>query len=282
MNEEKIGIRYENRFVMVNYEAVMNGELKAHEIAVYVVLCAFASNGSRSCYPSYTTIAAKAGCSRSTVIRSIASLEERGFIEKINQIDEDGNNKSNMYIIKTGIKQADGADKTNQNKQESEVVSEEDHPSIIDVPAEALEEGVVSERNHLVDPETFLVVSERNGGSVTESHELHLINYNKKEEEGEEEEKELKQKIEYDYFCREMPERIGFVDTLVEIMLLLKHNGRQEQLRLLDTVDSCVVLDFMDEYKEKPISHVHSYTAWLKTVFLEFLRKREAFKKNFW
>lgn len=282
MGEEKIGIRYENRFVMVNYDVIMNGELKAHEIAVYVVLCAFASNGSRSCYPSYTTIAAKAGCSRSTVIRTIASLEERGFIEKINQIGEDGNHKSNMYIIRTGIKQADEPVKTEQNKQELEAVSEEDHPGITDASAEAPREGVVSQGNQLTDPQTSIVVSERNGGSVTESHELYVINYNKKEEEGEEEEKELKQKIEYEYFCTEMPERIGFIDTLIEIMLLIKQDGRREQLRLLDTVDSCVVLDFMDEYKEKPISHVHNYSAWLKTVFLEYLRKREAFKKNFW
>jgi biotin operon repressor len=79
----------------------MNEQLSIYDKAVYCVLCAYASNTNKSCYPSYQTIARKAGCSRRKVIDVIANLEAIGLIEKQEQFNVVGENKSNLYVVKT-------------------------------------------------------------------------------------------------------------------------------------------------------------------------------------
>lgn len=51
MNNENFSVRFENRFIMVNYDVIMRGLLTAYEIAVYVTLCAYAT--------SYSTLAGR-------------------------------------------------------------------------------------------------------------------------------------------------------------------------------------------------------------------------------
>lgn len=51
-------------FVMVDKAVLMNESLSAYDKAVYCILCAYADKDSRSCFPSYQTIARKAVCRR--------------------------------------------------------------------------------------------------------------------------------------------------------------------------------------------------------------------------
>lgn len=125
MNKDKIHVCYDDRFIMVNYDVIMSGQLTAYEITVYVALCAFANNHNHSCYPSYMTLAAKVGCSRSTAIRAITSLVEKGVIEKKQQINTDGEYQSNLYIICTNRKQL-----------EKEISQSRDNASSISAPQE--------------------------------------------------------------------------------------------------------------------------------------------------
>ncbi|MCL2035479.1 MAG: helix-turn-helix domain-containing protein [Oscillospiraceae bacterium] len=60
----------------------MDEALSVYDKVVYSVLCTYASNTDKSCYPSYQTIALKAGCSRSKTIEVMAKLEGLGLIEK--------------------------------------------------------------------------------------------------------------------------------------------------------------------------------------------------------
>lgn len=56
----------------------------------------------------------------------------------------------------------------------------------------------------------------------------------------------------------------------------LRREDAPENLRLLSDVDSLAVLEFMEEMKSKNLADVRNYSAWLKKVFLEFLRRRDA------
>ena len=61
-------------FVMVESRILQSGELSVYEKTVYCVLCSFADNKTGICYPSYETIAARAGCSGRKAIACIEIL----------------------------------------------------------------------------------------------------------------------------------------------------------------------------------------------------------------
>ena len=73
---------YEVPFTMIDSSVIFSEKLTVYQKTVYIVLCAFASNDNKACYPSYDTIAKKAGCSRRKVIDVISELESMGYVEK--------------------------------------------------------------------------------------------------------------------------------------------------------------------------------------------------------
>ena len=80
--KKTLQFRRKRPFVMVDYAVVMNGQLSVYELAVYLVLCAYADSREGTCFPSYQTIASKAGCSRRKAIDAVARLESPGLIRK--------------------------------------------------------------------------------------------------------------------------------------------------------------------------------------------------------
>ena len=66
---------------------------------VYCVLCAFSDNNTRSCYPSYNTIVEKVDCSQNTAIQCVASLCEKGWMQKMEQRTKKGKHRSNLYFL---------------------------------------------------------------------------------------------------------------------------------------------------------------------------------------
>lgn len=96
------------------------------------------------------------------------------------------------------------------------------------------------------------------------------------------EREELKETIEYDYFEQELPDRLAFVDLLVEVILSLRHEDKPENRRLLAELDSLAVMEFMEDIKGKDLSEVRNTFAWTRTVFMEFLRRRDLLLKDFW
>ena len=76
--KKALQFRRERAFVMVDYAVVMSGQLSVYELAVYLVLCAYADSLEGTCFPSYQTIAGKAGCSRRKAIDAVARLESLG------------------------------------------------------------------------------------------------------------------------------------------------------------------------------------------------------------
>ena len=97
--KKTLQFRRERSFVMVDYAVVMSGQLSVYELAVYLVLCAYSDSREGTCFPSYQTIAGKAGCSRRKAIDAVARLESLGLIRKEVRKNPCGDNTSNLYTI---------------------------------------------------------------------------------------------------------------------------------------------------------------------------------------
>ena len=177
MNQDHFSVRFGKRFIMVNYDVITSGLLTAYEIAVYVTLCAYASNTDRSCFPSYSTLARRAGCC-STAIRAIARLEELGFIEKQNQSSKAGDSTSNLYTIKTAVTmQKEEPSNEPFPSEQSETVEK----SVDNLPATAKEvtdsEGWCVIRTRVVYSDTLPPVYDIHHPGVPDTPELYLDNY---------------------------------------------------------------------------------------------------------
>jgi hypothetical protein len=75
------------------------GEFDIYEKAIYMVLCRHANVHTATAFPSYNTIAKKAGCSRRKAIDSVASMVLKGLINKILNTNSKGEPTSNTYEI---------------------------------------------------------------------------------------------------------------------------------------------------------------------------------------
>lgn len=84
----------------------------------------------------------------------------------------------------------------------------------------------------------------------------------------------LKVQMEYDYFAEEMPDKLPFVDSVVEILRAIIHAHDESHHELIAKIDSCVVLEFLDLVRGLDFCGVRNFSAYLYTVFIDFLKKR--------
>lgn len=85
----------------------------------------------------------------------------------------------------------------------------------------------------------------------------------------------LKVQMEYDYFVEEMPDKLPFVDSVVEILRAIIHAHDESHHELIAKIDSCVVLEFLDLVRGLDFCGVRNFSAYLRTVFIDFITKRE-------
>ena len=116
-------------------------------------------DGQWQCWPSYNTLADTSEFSRSTIIRKIQFLADKGIITITHRITED-ESESNLYTIRTDwIANEDTAELTLAHQKSQEVVAERHHPSITQTPPQYQSDTtLVSESNHpsvRVTPESF-------------------------------------------------------------------------------------------------------------------------------
>ncbi|MFL1471466.1 conserved phage C-terminal domain-containing protein [Paraclostridium bifermentans] len=90
-------IRKKDWFFVEN-ELIDRDDLTIYEKMIYIVLARH-SNDSSCCFPSYKTIAMKAGCSDRKVMKTIESLEEKKLICKKERKTSNNKQMSNMYFI---------------------------------------------------------------------------------------------------------------------------------------------------------------------------------------
>lgn len=235
-------------FTMVDKAVLMDESLSVYDKMVYCILCAYADKDSRSCFPSYQTIARKAGCSRRKAISVVAHLEELSLIEKKEQRNSIGDNTSNLYTVKLMKCQLITRIGASDAPRSSAVRTLPDAPQT---------------------PPNAKDTPEQNSLKQNQLNEIHSSIYRQEAFD------RLKEQIEYAYFEENFPDRIGFIDSLLGYMLELRHEGRPDIRRLLDHVDSTVILEFLEEMKEKSFAGVRNIGAYIKKSFAEFLRERE-------
>lgn len=235
-------------FTMVDKAVLMDESLSVYDKAVYCILCAYADKDSRSCFPSYRTIARKAGCSRRKAVSVVAHLEELGLIEKKEQHNSIGDSTSNLYTVKPmngqPMTRAGASDAPHSSAGRTSPDASQTPPDAEDTP-------------------------EQDSLKQNQLNKIHLSIHRPEAFD------RLKEQIEYDYFEENFPDRIGFIDSLLGYMLELRQEGRPDIDRLLDNVDSTVILEFLEEMKGKSFSEVRNVGAYVRKSFAEFLRERE-------
>lgn len=214
-------------FAIVEKDVLFSPELTALEKLVYCVLCTFSDNNTRSCYPSYNTIAEKVGCSKKTAIQCVASLCEKGWMQKMEQRTKKGGHRSNLYILVLSPEKQHLY--PNHTKPESPSPSEKSDSS--------------------------------SGGEPYWGYTERL--------------EDVKNRIEYNYFAEHMPDQLYMVDFLCQCILELYDTSFPEDRKLLNQVDSLDIIGFLHYTAGRNYSGVKNMKAYLKTMFLEYLRNEQ-------
>jgi len=238
MQNKNLSIRRERPFVMVDHAVVMNGMLSVYELAVYVVLCAYADHQDATCFPSYQTIARRAGCSRRKAIDTIARLESLGLIRKELRHNSCGDNTSNLYTIVS-------------------------LPPLCAPPGDAeqsLTDAYVSLPDADDTPEPYPVNHNQNNQKY-----LSIQRWER-----------WKAQIEYEYFQTEMPNKLPLVDVLLGIFVSLEEENDPRCRNLLPEISSCTVMELIEEFQDKDFCGVRNFTAYLKKLVVEYLIKSQA------
>lgn len=234
--KKTLQFRRERPFVMVDYAVVMSGQLSVYELAVYLILCAYADSREGTCFPSYQTIARKAGCSRRKAIDAVARLESLGLIRKEVRKNPCGDNTSNLYTVVAA----------------PPIAAPPSHAK--DTPADAL----CSPANAPDSPEP---------DSETQIHQSqnHLSTHSFDE---------WKERIEYSYFEEEMPDSLPLVEMLLGIFSRLEQ--KPDCQALTRSIDSCAVLELLEELREVDWKEIRVPSAYLEKKVRECLLRREA------
>lgn len=91
--------KYSVPFTMVANELIMCEDMSPILKTVYSIACCYASSQDASCYPSYTTIARKAGICRSTAIKAIRELIAADLLSKETKQNTKQEFTSNTYVV---------------------------------------------------------------------------------------------------------------------------------------------------------------------------------------
>ena len=171
-------------FTLIDNTILEDKELSAVHKMIYVALAKFADNDTRACYPSYATLAEQAGCNRSTAIRAMKKLVEKGYVVKAIK-SKDGRNAHacNLYILPLleSSANADKVDSTDICDTQSKLPSlrqafpheERLHQDDTDnSPAPPPDACIIPPRDIMPLPDASTPPP-----SGTENHELDLLNY---------------------------------------------------------------------------------------------------------
>jgi len=248
LKNKSLNFRYDVPFTIVDSAVLMNEQLSIYDKAVYCVLCAYASNTNKSCYPSYQNIARKAGCSRRKVIDVIANLKAIGLIEKQQQFNAVGENKSNLYVVKTSA-------------------------SASYAPPTSAEHSLPNAPDALPNAEDSPKLYSNNYNDYNYIHpSIYPID----------EMERLKHEIEYEYFEENMPDKLSFIDSLLGYIVELRQDDNPQYRRLLSHLNSSIILEFMEEMKGKSFKEVRNIKAYMKRTFIEYLRAQEMLLATIW
>lgn len=89
-----------NKFVMVDLRIARDKDVSPRDKAIYMALCSYMNNETKTCFPTYKKLEEDTGLSNSTVKRGIESLIKNKYIKKVKRVDPKTKKQmSNVYII---------------------------------------------------------------------------------------------------------------------------------------------------------------------------------------
>jgi hypothetical protein len=227
-------------FTVVDKEVLMNDKLGTYEKLIYCILSSYSDNTNKTCYPSYQTIANKAGCTRRKAIDIITKLESMGLIEKNRRFTKTGASRSNFYTIKTfpsvSCALPGGAGQSLGSAYEL-LPGAQDTPKLY---------SLNNNKFNYIYPSNYIEEMDR-----------------------------LKNEIEYDFFKETMPEKMLFIDSLLGYIIELRQEKNPQYQKLLTTIDSCFVQEFIEEMKGKTFRNIRNIKQYMKRTIIEYLRARE-------
>lgn len=255
-------MRKRESFVMVESRILLSEELSIYEKMVYCVLCSFADNETGICYPSYETIAARAGCSRRKAIACIETLAEKGLLRKEERATKNGGNRTNIYYLHGEIE--DKSTDSNKISDESDALVLPDDSASVTACGESSTQSDApdSQGGESGTPE---LDSQNYISSYTPSiypRDMGRID-------------EIKERIDYDYFEEFFPEKLPFLDILCVCILELYNETFACDRKLLNEINGSTVLGFLEHIKGKNYSNVKNVRGYFKKMLLEYLRAEE-------
>jgi len=93
----KVEVRRKGGYTVVLDAIIDREDIGGNDLLVYLVLCRFADKAGE-CWPSYQTIADRAGIARSTAAKSLKNLEALGVLSHKRQHGDKGQT-SNLYTV---------------------------------------------------------------------------------------------------------------------------------------------------------------------------------------
>ena len=255
-------MRKREPFVMVESRVLLSEELSIYEKMVYCVLCSFADNETGICYPSYETIAARAGCSRRKAIACIETLVEKGLLRKEERATKNGGNRTNIYYLHEGDE--------NKNSDSNEISDESDALVSSDDGVSGTPCGESSTQSDAPDSQgDESGTPELDSQNYTSSYTPSIYPVDMGRIDG------IKERVDYNYFEEFFPEKLSFLDILCVCILELYDETFACDRKLLNGINGSTVLGFLEHIKGKNYSNVKNMRGYFKKMLLEYLRAEE-------
>ncbi len=90
-----------NQFIMLGYEFLDTymHTLGPYALSAYIAIARHADADGKNAFPSYQTIAERAGMSRGKAIDAVKKLVNAGLVEKVQRTSSSGGTAANQYRI---------------------------------------------------------------------------------------------------------------------------------------------------------------------------------------
>lgn len=235
---------------------------------IYAFLASYAGAG-KAAFPCLKTILYYLGIGQDTYYKYLKQLIEYGYIRAEKQRNERGNFWRTVYTLCSDIsphEEISQVDNKTDNASHEEASPKPHHDSPLmekpktvkpfaekpfEVQPLAVNQGTYNKHNI---QETDYVINQ----SI--NHHVQNKKFSKLKDRFEEQ-------VELDYFIKEKPEIVPTVKLLIQTMC----EQYETHSDLIDQVNSCTIMEFIDELKEIDFSRVRNKPRYTQSVFMNYL-----------
>lgn len=252
-------MRKKEPFVMVENRVLLSEELSIYEKMVYCVLCSFADNETGICYPSYETIAARAGCSGRKAIACFETLAEKGLLRKEERATRNGGNRTNINYLHGEVEDKSTGSNRISDESDALVLPDDGAPDAPVSAQDSQSDAPDSQGDESGTPEL-------DSQDYTSLYTPSIYPADMGRIDG------IKERVDYDYFEEFFPEKLPFLDILCVCILELYDETFACDRKLLNGINGSTVRGFLEHIKEKNYSNVKNMRGYFKKMLLEYLR----------